>query len=266
MASMSAESHLESVRLDLDGPIAVLTLTRPERRNALTEDVAEELVRATERIDGAPEARAVVITGEGPAFAAGADLRHVAASTPAENLAYNGLLVRALDAIERVRVPTIAAINGPALGGGLELALVCTMRVAASTAVLGLPEVRLGILPGAGGTQRLPRLIGRGPALRMLLTGRAVDAAEALRLGLVDEVAEPAALLDAARTLAGEVAASAPLSVAAIKRAVAAGAELPLEEALEFTRHELAALLESADCREGIAAFLERRTPRFEGR
>jgi enoyl-CoA hydratase len=266
MASPPAESRLESLRLDLDGTIAVLTLSRPERRNALTEDVADELVRATERIDRAPEVRAVVITGQGPAFAAGADLRQVAASTPAENLAYNSRLVRALDAIERLRVPTVAAINGPALGGGLELALVCTLRVAASSAVLGLPEVRLGILPGAGGTQRLPRLIGRGAALRMLLTGRAVDAAEALRLGLVEEVSAPEALLDAARALAGEVAGSAPLSVAAIKRAVGAGVELPLDEALELTRRELAALLESEDCREGIAAFLERRTPRFEGR
>jgi enoyl-CoA hydratase/carnithine racemase len=252
--------------LDLSGPIAHVTLTRPAQRNPLTPELCKDLLDAVHWIEETRSVRCAIISGEQGVFAAGADVRAIAANSPAENLAYNKLIVEAIAAVESLSVPTIAAIDGPALGGGLELALACTLRVASTAARLGFPEVRLGILPGAGGTERLPRVIGVGPALRMLLTGRPVGAEEALALGLVQEVAEPAAVMEMAERHAHDIATAAPLAVAAIKRAVAGGIDEKLERAHAISEQELARLLETSDSREGLAALLERRAPAFEGR
>jgi enoyl-CoA hydratase len=265
MGFMQAGQTPPTLRLDFRGPIAHVMLAGGAQRNQLTTEVCNELLTATRQIEDIDAVRCAIITGEQGVFAAGADLRAIAANSPTDNLAYNRRLVEALAAVEELSVPTIAAIDGAALGGGLELALACTLRVASTAARLGLPEVRLGILPGAGGTERLPRLIGLGPALRMLLTGRSVGAEEALALGLVQEVAEPSSLIDVAERLANEISAAAPLAVAAIKRAVARGIDAPLARAHAITEDELASLLQTADSHEGIAAFLERRIPMFQG-
>jgi enoyl-CoA hydratase len=207
-----------------------------------------------------------VITGEGRAFSVGAQLRELVARDTAANLAWNRRLNDAIDAVSVLPFPTIAAVNGYALGGGLELALAATLRVAAESAVVGLPEVKLGILPGAGGSQRLPRLVRPSIALRLLLTGQTVTAVEAQRLGIVDEVVPAAGLLDHSIALAQEIAANAPLAVAAILDAVDAGLEMPLDEAIRYTERHLGRLFDTADYREGVEAFLEKRKPEFQSK
>jgi enoyl-CoA hydratase len=208
--------------------------------------------------------RALVITGEGRSFCAGAQLRELLARDAEANLRWNRTLNNALDALAALPFPTIAAINGYALGGGLELALACALRTASAEAVVGLPEVKLGILPGAGGTQRLPRLIGRGAALRLMLTGQLVPASDALRLGIIDEVFAGDELLDRTLELAQKIGANAPLAASAILDSVRVGLELPLDRAIRYTEDHLGRLFLTSDYQEGIAAFLDKRTPDFQ--
>jgi len=256
---------VSAVSVEREGAIAVVRLARPEQLNAFTTELTRGLAAAVTDLHADHSVLSVVITGEGRAFAAGAQLRDVIDRDLVGNLAYNREVIDAFQLVADLPVPTIAAINGFALGGGLELALACTIRIASVEAQLGLPEVKLGILPGAGGTQRLPRLIGRSRALLLLLSGRTISAQMAYDLGVVDQVVPPDSVLSVAIDLASEIARNAPLSVRAIKDAVDVGLELPLSAAVSYTERKLEILLHSPDSREGIAAFLEKRDPRFGG-
>jgi enoyl-CoA hydratase len=255
------------VRQERHDTVALLILDDPEQRNALSPPLLGALRGSLTALALDPDLRAVVITGAGRAFAAGANLREIQGNSTEENLAYNREILEALAAIEAMPVPTIAALAGHALGGGLELALACTLRVCSATAKLGLPEVGLGLLPGAGGCQRLPRLIAPGTARRMLLTGQACDGRRALEIGLVDILAEtPEDTVRAAMALAEEIASNAPLAVRAIVDVLRMSTDRPLAEGIEATQEVLRGVLSSADLAEGIAAFLERRPARFQGR
>lgn len=254
------------VELTVERHVALLTLANPERRNVLDAPMATALREAAERAAGLEEVRCVIVTGSGTTFAAGADLKEVEAASTAENLSYNAQLRAAVDAVAALPVPSIAAVNGHAIGGGLELALACTLRVAAAEAKLGMPEARLGIIPATGGLARLPRLISPATAAKLLLTGDLVEGTDARAIGLVDALAPAAEVLPEALKLAARIATAAPLSTRAIVEALRADTGLPVAEANLRTEERLAVLLDSADRREGARAFLERRDPEFGGR
>ena len=257
----------ETVVLAIDGSVATVTLNRPQVLNALNAQVFNDLEQAFTLLVADPSVRAILLTGAGEkAFAAGADINELALTdaTSGETLALRGQAVFAL--IATCGKPVIACINGFALGGGCELALACTLRLASDQARMGQPEVKLGLIPGYGGTQRLPRLVGPSAALRLILTGDIIPADEALRIGLVDEVVPAASLLDHARGLALKVAAQAPLAVAAAIEAVAQGADLPLNEALALEAHSFGHLSATKDKKEGVAAFLAKRPATFAGK
>ena len=269
---MPEASHIvlptfETLLLAYDGPVATVTLNRPQVLNALNSQVFTDLERAISTLAADPTIRVILLTGAGEkAFAAGADIRELAGTDDAsgERLALRGQGIFAH--METCGKPVIACVNGFALGGGCELALACTFRIASETARLGQPEVKLGLIPGYGGTQRLPRLVGPAAALRLILTADIIPAAEALRIGLVDEVVPADALLDTARALAHKIAAQAPLAVAASIEAVRLGADLPLGEALALEAQIFGRLSATADKHEGVAAFLEKRSPAFLGK
>jgi enoyl-CoA hydratase len=264
--SQIALPTFDTLLLDYEAPIAIVTLNRPQVLNALNAQVFNDLERAFTILAADPTVRVILLTGAGEkAFAAGADIKELSQTDDAsgERLALRGQSVFA--SIETCGKPVIACINGFALGGGCELALACTLRIASETARLGQPEVKLGLIPGYGGTQRLPRLVGPSAALRLILTADIIPAAEALRIGLVDEVVPAATLLDAARALALRIAAQAPLAVAASMEAVRQGADLPLAEALALEARIFGRLSGSVDKREGVAAFLEKRAATFTG-
>jgi enoyl-CoA hydratase/carnithine racemase len=253
------------VELAVDGHVAVLTLANPERRNVLDLPMARALRAAAERAGATEGVRCVVLTGSGSTFAAGADIAELVSASTAENLAYNRELREAIDAVAAIPAPTIAAVNGHAIGGGLELACACVLRVASTGAKLGLPEVRLGIVPATGGLVRLPRLIAPTAAARLLLTGDLIEAGEAEALGLVNAAVAPERVLPEAMALAARVASAAPLSARAIVDSLRADAGLPVAEANLRVEARLAGVLDSADRREGGRAFLERRDPEFSG-
>ena len=258
----------ETVLLSIDsgGPVATVTLNRPDVLNALNAQLFHDLEAAFTLLAANPAVRAIVITGAGPkAFAAGADIDELSKTdaTSGEQLALRGQAV--FRKMETCGKPIIAAINGFALGGGCELAMACTLRLASDAARLGQPEVKLGLIPGYGGTQRLPRLVGRSAALKLVLTGEIIPATEALRIGLVDEVVPAAGLLARAQALASSIAAMAPLAVTAAMEAVDAGEGLPLEQALTLEASSFGRLSHSADKHEGVAAFLEKRPATFTG-
>lgn len=243
---------------ETEGGIAVLTVNRPEKRNALNREVMAELDQALRLAGDSPAIRGILVTGAGgKAFVAGADVTEFAALDADGFKEYSRRGQAVLDRLEHLGKPSVAAINGYALGGGLELALSCTLRVAASTARLGLPEVKLGLIPGFGGTFRLPRTVGYPKAIEWMLTGETIDAAEALRAGLVNYVTPPEQLMDFARSLLAKILANGPLAVRAVMEAAACG---PEAESEAFARAGA-----SRDAREGIAAFLEKRPPRFTG-
>lgn len=256
----------EHLLVERDGAVAVVTVNRPKKLNALNAATLAELTRVLPALvqEGA---RAVVLTGAGEkAFVAGADIEELAALTPAGAQAHAAAGQRAFDAIERLGVPVIAAVNGFALGGGCELAMACTLRLAADSARFGQPEVNLGLTPGFAGTQRLPRLVGRGRALELLLTGDMITAQRAYEMGLVNRVVPAADLMGAALALAGTLASKAPLAVRYILEAVHRGADVPLAEAqhLESVTFGLAAA--SDDMQEGTRAFLDKRPAAWTGR
>jgi enoyl-CoA hydratase len=256
----------ENLTLDRDGAVVVLTINRPQVLNALNSQTVDELRRAVLELKYDAAVRAVILTGAGEkSFVAGADINELAALTPAHGKEHALRGQHIFDLIENLGKPVIAAINGYALGGGCELAMACTIRVAAETARLGQPEINLGIVPGYGGTQRLPRLVGKGVALDLLLTGRQITAPEALQIGLVNRVVPAADLMSEARRLANELSSKAPLAVRYIIEAVNKGVEQPLDKA-EFLEATLFGLVAStADMREGTKAFLEKRKPEFRG-
>ncbi|MBI4875875.1 MAG: enoyl-CoA hydratase/isomerase family protein [Acidobacteria bacterium] len=247
--------------------IATLTVCRPDKLNALDNATMEEIDDALQRVAREPEHRALILTGAGEkAFVAGADINELVNVTPLEwkaRCTRDHAILRRLESLPKA---SLAAINGYALGGGLELALSCTLRVAAENARLGLPEVRIGVFPGNGGTQRLPRLVGRGRALEMMLTGKLIDAAEAERIGLVNRVVPQAELLPYCRGLLKTIAENAPVAAALILECVDVGLRCGLEEGLRFEAAASAAVAASEDRREGTLAFLEKRRPVFRGR
>jgi enoyl-CoA hydratase len=256
----------ETLQVDTTDGVATITVNRPEKRNALNARVRQELVAALDALEPRDDVRVVVITGAGEkAFIAGADIGEFAERTPIEQrLAMEGR--RVFNVLADFPRPTIASINGYALGGGCELALACDLRIAAHSARLGQPEVNLGILPGGGGTQRLPRLVGMGRAMRLILTGELIDAEEAERIGLVDEVVDDARLSERTRELAASIARHSPVALKLIKQAVRASAEMPLAAGLVLERELFITAFSSDDRTEGVAAFLEKREPRFTGR
>lgn len=256
----------QSVLLERVGGVAVLTANRPDKRNALNGTLRRELVDALDALRDDDEARVVVITGAGEkAFIAGADLAEFAERTPDEQRSAMEQR-RVFDVIAEYPKPTIAMINGFALGGGCELAMACDVRVAAESASLGQPEIRLGLIPGGGGTQRLPRLVGPGRALRLILTGELITAAEALRIGLVDEVVADGALRARVLEVAASMASHSPVALRLAKAAVRTALELPLAAGLAHERELFIAAFGSEDGGEGVAAFLARRAPQWKGR
>jgi enoyl-CoA hydratase/carnithine racemase len=251
--------------------VATVTLNRPDRRNAIDQAMRDALRDALGSLDADVSVRVVILTGAGSAFCAGVDLSEgISADSPAASAGPSPAQLAARPPVAAplwaFRKPVLAALNGPAVGGGLELALACDIRIAASSARLGLTEARIGSLPGSGGTQLLPRLIGAGNAARMLLTGELIDAAEALRIGLVSEVIPDEGLAAAADALAGLIARNAPLSVAAAKQALRAAGDLPFTDGQALERGLWAELATTDDRAEGRAAFREGRMPRFTGR
>jgi enoyl-CoA hydratase len=258
---------LENIRYQQRSPIAVVTIDRPKVLNALNHVSMTELELVFTDIRENDALRAVLITGGGEkAFVAGADIGELASvsALEGEQLARKGQRIFSL--IENCGKPVIACINGFALGGGCELALACTLRIASSSARMGQPEVKLGIIPGYGGTQRLPRLIGKGAALKLILTGEIIGAEEALRLGLVDEVVAPDQLLPRAEQIAQTIAGMAPLAVRDSIRAVNSGYDLPLASGLELEASLFGLACSTSDKGEGARAFLEKRAPQWTGK
>jgi enoyl-CoA hydratase len=253
------------ILIERDAAIVTLTLNRPDKLNAIDSAMLDALGEALDAIERDPEVRAVILTGAGRAFSAGADIKEWTALTPLEFTRSWGLRGHDLfDRLAALAPPVVAAINGVAFGGGLELALCADIRIASKEARLGLPEVTIAALPGWGGTQRLPRLIGPGRAKHMILTGEPIDALRAEAWGLLSEVVAADALLPRAKELAARIAANAPLAVQASKRLI--DAALPATPAATLEGHAGAVCGATEDAKEGRASFLERRPPRYQGR
>ncbi|WP_215907062.1 enoyl-CoA hydratase-related protein [Phreatobacter aquaticus] len=249
---------------DLAPHVALVRIERPEARNALDIPTRHALAEAFARLSVDPDVRVIVITGTGKAFAAGADLKDMAPRTSPEMIARRTHLH--WQVIAQCPKPVIAAVNGFALGGGCELAMHADLILAAESAKFGQPEIKVGIMPGAGGTQRLVRAVGKFKAMKILLTGAIIDAAEADRIGLVTEVVPDAQLMDRARALAVELAMLPPIALAEIKDVVLHGEDLPLGAALALERKAFQLLFSTDDQKEGMGAFLDKRSPDFKGR
>lgn len=256
----------ETIILDRKEGIGYLTINRPKVFNAINNQMIEEMKRAIEEFHQDKLVGVVIITGTGKAFQTGADIEELSQMSPLEIPQWNQGVVENFDALEKMRQPVIAAINGYALGGGLELALACTIRIAADSAKMGLPEVKIGILPGAGGTQRLPRLIGKGLAAEMILTGEMIDAKEAYRIGLVNRVVPAEQLMATAEEIGRKILRNAPIAVALAKDAIEVGKNLPLDGAIQYAQKNCITCFSTEDMKEGTAAFLEKRKPKFKGR
>jgi enoyl-CoA hydratase len=257
----------ETLLLDIADGIARLTVNRPDKLNALNGTVIRELGEAAAALDADPAVRGVMLTGAGPkAFVAGADIGELAGQGPIDGKARAQAGQRVFRQFERMTKPVIAAVNGFALGGGCELAMACHLRIAAEHAKFGQPEVKLGLGPGYGGTVRLPRLVGRGRALELLLTGAMIDAAEAYRIGLVNRVVPADRLLPETEALLRSMIENAPLALRLVLEAVDAGSEMGLEDALLLEANHFGLASSTEDMREGTSAFLAKRKPTFKGR
>ncbi len=257
----------DNIIVERDGAVAVVTLNRPKVLNALNQHTLAELGQAIDELGGDEATRAIILTGAGDkAFVAGADINELATQTPVSGRETARRGQALFTRIEQLGKPVIAAIGGFALGGGCELAMACTFRLAADTARLGQPEVNLGLIPGYGGSQRLVRLVGKDRAMDLILTGRLVNAEEALRIGLVTRVVPAASLLEEARLFARELASKAPLAVRYAMQAIEAGLEMPFDAACEFEATLFGLVASTEDMREGTRAFLEKRKPEFKGR
>lgn len=262
MQSRIADSETP-VLLSREGQVLHLRLNRPQARNALSEALRNELITALEAAQADDEVRSVLITAEGKSFCAGADIHELSDRSPLA-AAWPG---RRLDtAVENVSKPIVAAMQGHVLGGGLELALCFTVRIAASDLKAGLPEVKLGVFPGMGGTQRLPRIVGEGRALEILLTGRMMGAQEALHIGLISEVIEPDQLLPRGMALAQQLANGPPIAMRVIIEAARRASDLGRAEGLDYERRLLGLVCSTEDKLEGTRAWKEKRRPRFKGR
>ena len=250
------------VTLEKKGPVGIVTMNRPEALNALDRQVLEDLNAVLDQVEADPEILVAVVTGAGRSFVAGADIGQMSGFTAVEGKAFgaygNGVFLK----LENLTKPTIAAVNGFALGGGCELSMACDIRIASEKAKFGQPEVGLGITPGFGGTQRLARLVGMGMAKQLLYTARNIDAAEALRIGLVNAVIPQAELLDAALKMAGQIAKNAPIAVRACKKAVNEGMQVSIDKAVEIEEKLFGDCFETHDQVEGMACFLSREKPK----
>ena len=259
----------DNLVLERDGPgshVAVVTINRPNVLNALNSQTVDELRRVMLELQRDEEVRAIVLTGAGEkSFVAGADINELAVQTPTGGREHALAGQHVFDVIENLGKPVIAAINGFALGGGCELAMACTLRIAADSARIGQPEINLGLIPGYAGTQRLPRLVGKGKAMEMILTGAPIGADEALRIGLVNRVVPAANLMTEARSLAAQLAASAPVAIRYIINAVNKGMEMAFAEACQYEATLFGLVASTDDMREGTKAFLEKRKPQFKG-
>jgi len=246
--------------------VAVLTIDRQEKLNALDPQVVEEIGQALLELE-IEGPRAIIVTGAGErAFVAGADISAMHAMDAMDAKRFSEIGHAAMALLDRSPIPTIAAVNGFALGGGAEVALACDIRVASENALFGFPEVSLGILPGMGGTQRLPRLIGPAVAKELIFTGRRIDAGEAQRIGLVNRVVAQGEALNAAKELAAEISANGPIAVRHAKTAANRSLDVDLISGLEYEADQFALLFATADAKEGMGAFIEKRKPGFEGR
>jgi enoyl-CoA hydratase len=252
------------VAVERDEPVAVVLLNRPKQLNALSGELMDELVTALQELDADDAVRCIVLGGSERAFAAGADIAELAAGTPIS--LYQDRRIDRWDAIRNVRTPLVAAVSGYCLGGGCELAMACDLIVASETARFGQPEINLGVLPGAGGTQRLTHAVGKAVAMDMILTGRMLGAVEARELGLVARVVAKEAWLAEAKRAAREIAEKGPVSVRLAKEAIDKAFEAPLSVGLEFERRAFYLARASEDATEGLTAFLEKRRPEWKGR
>ena len=257
----------DNIRFDRKDQIAYVTIDRPKVLNALNMPTMGELVTIFTQLKDDREVRVVILTGAGEkSFVAGADIGELQKNNPVEAKEYTHRGQAVLNLIENLGKPVIACINGFALGGGCEMALACTMRLASENAKLGQPEVKLGIIPGYGGTQRLPRLVGKGIAMQLLLTGEMITAQEAHRIGLVNEVTAPAELIPRAEAIAAKIIANAPLAVQYAMEAVNKGMEMTLAEGLYLEAVLFGVACATEDKKEGTTAFLEKRAAAFKGK
>ncbi len=260
---MTAAAY-EQILTETDGAVATVRLNRPQSLNALSGALIGELIAALEAFDRDDTIRAMIITGDERAFAAGADIKEMADAGAIEM--QQGTKLGQWDRLRKIRKPLIAAVSGFCLGGGNELAMSCDLIVAAESARFGQPEINIGIIPGAGGTQRLTHALGKARAMEMILTGRPITAREAYAAGLVTKVVPNEAYLDEARALAAEIATKPPLAVQLAKDAILKSFDLPIELGLDYERKNFYLLFASDDMREGMAAFIEKRKPTFTGK
>lgn len=257
----------DNLLLERDGAVAIVTINRPRVLNALNSQTIDELRRMILDLKHDVAVRVVIMTGAGDkSFVAGADINELAVQTPTGGREHALKGQHVFDLIENMGKPVIAAINGYALGGGCELAMACTLRLAADSARIGQPEISLGLIPGYAGTQRLPRLVGRGKATEMMLTGAPIGADEALRVGLVSRVIPAAELMAEARKLAAQLAANAPIALQYIINAVNRGSDMPFADACQYEATLFGLVASTDDMKEGTAAFLEKRKPEFRGK
>jgi enoyl-CoA hydratase len=258
---------LDALRFEVEDGIATVTINRPDKLNALNAATIDELATVVDEIARRDDVRGAIVTGAGAkAFVAGADIGELAQMGPIDGIEVSRQGQRVFRAIELSRKPIIAAINGFALGGGCELALACHLRLAAESAKFGLPEVKLGIIPGYGGTLRLPRIVGKGRALELILTGEMIDAAEAHRIGLVNRVVPQDELLGAARALMQTILKNGPVALALAIECTTRGLEMDLDDGLALESNLFGLLAATEDMREGMGAFLEKRRAEFSGR
>ena len=259
--------RFDTLRFETDGHLGLLTLNRPDRLNAISKQMTLDLAALVTELESNDDVRVIIVTGEGRAFCAGADIKERAENLDDFSVQRTSRLISpTFRRLERLSQVTIAAINGPAAGGGLELALACDLRIASTTARLGLPEVTLGILPGAGGTQRLPRLIGPARAKEMMYFGKLIDASKAFAWGIVNELVVPDALMTKAREWAATLLERSPISLANIKASVNTAMDADLDTGINFEQRASTIVAMTEDRIEGYQAFVEKRKPQFKGR
>ena len=257
----------DNLLVEHDGPVAIVTVNRPQVLNALNVATLDALAGAMVELQRNERIRVVILTGSGDkAFVAGADINELVEQTPTSGREHALIGQHVFDMVENLGKPVIAAINGYALGGGCELAMSCTLRLAADTAMMGQPEITLGLLPGYAGTQRLSRLVGKGKAMELILTGAVVTADEAARIGLINRVVPAALLMVEARKLAGQLAENAPIAMHYIMSAINQGLEMPFADACAYEATLFGLVASTEDMREGTRAFLEKRKAEFKGR